>query len=138
MKSFKFQKGFVALMTVIIITAVLTATAFSLSYQSYFSRANSLYAEYKAKSAALAQGCLENAKLSLAQNPSFNPSSLELALSADPTDRCTIIGLSSDSPSVGQTKIITSASFQKATTNYQAIIDSTNFSVLSQAELPSL
>ena len=60
-------RGFVALMTVVILGAMLTVMVFSIGVATFFSRLNVVEREYKRTSLAYAEGCLEKALLDLAR-----------------------------------------------------------------------
>ncbi|MEK7569738.1 MAG: hypothetical protein AAB500_02525 [Patescibacteria group bacterium] len=64
-------KGFIALFSVIIITLVLLVVAVSLNFTGFFSRFNIFDTEKKEQSSALAEACLEDARLELALNSTF-------------------------------------------------------------------
>lgn len=67
------QKGFIALMSVIIIGAVMTVMMFTLGTSGFFARFDTLGAENKAASQALAEGCIAAATLKLAQDAAYQP-----------------------------------------------------------------
>lgn len=65
------NRGFIALVSVIIISFVLVLTAISLNFSGFYARFNVLDMEIKARTEALARGCIEQAKLEIAIDPSF-------------------------------------------------------------------
>lgn len=67
-QSKKEQQGFAALFTTIIISAVLFGVVVALHEKSFLLRMRVLGAEYKAQSYALAEGCVQVARLRLAAN----------------------------------------------------------------------
>jgi hypothetical protein len=68
----KKEKGFIALFSVVIISFVLILVAVTLSFTGYFSRYDILDSENKKRSEALAEACLESARLAIAiDNYSF-------------------------------------------------------------------
>lgn len=71
MKIQKNEKGYIALTSVIIISAMIMIIAATMSSYSFFSRSNILDAELKKISNALAEACVETALLKLAQNNSY-------------------------------------------------------------------
>ncbi len=71
MNSMKTQKGFVALMSVIIISAIMLTLIFTLNLSSYFARFDALGGENKRVSLGLAEACVEAAKLKIAQNAAY-------------------------------------------------------------------
>lgn len=67
------QRGFIALMSVIIIGAVMTMMMFTLGTSGFFARFDTLGSENKAASQALAEGCIAAATLELAQDAAYQP-----------------------------------------------------------------
>jgi hypothetical protein len=65
------QRGFIALMSALIISAVLLLMATSGSFAGYYSRTNSLNSEFKARSAALADACANQTLLALANDSTY-------------------------------------------------------------------
>jgi hypothetical protein len=65
------QHGFIALMSVIIISAVLLGAAATASTAGFFARFNELNAEYKKTASGLAESCINTALLNLAQNYTY-------------------------------------------------------------------
>lgn len=63
-----YNNGFIALFSVIIVSFILLLAAVSLSFSGFFARFNILDSELKARSDALAEGCLEAALLELAKD----------------------------------------------------------------------
>jgi hypothetical protein len=56
-------RGFIALFSVIIVSAILMLAAVGLSFSGFFGRFNVVDSEYKARSDALASSCLDTAIL---------------------------------------------------------------------------
>ncbi|OGN03956.1 MAG: hypothetical protein A2831_00095 [Candidatus Yanofskybacteria bacterium RIFCSPHIGHO2_01_FULL_44_17] len=67
------QDGFVALISAIIIGAVLVAITFALGFSSFISRANILDVEFKEKSIGLAEACVDAAIILLQGNSGYVP-----------------------------------------------------------------
>lgn len=63
--------GFIALMSVIIISAILLVLVFTLGVSSFFNRFDALDAENKRISLGLAEACVNVAMLKIAQNPNY-------------------------------------------------------------------
>ena len=61
-----YQKGFIALFSVIIISFILLFIAVTLNFSGFFGRFNVFDSELKSESDALAEACLESARLALA------------------------------------------------------------------------
>lgn len=64
-------KGFIALMSAIIISAVLLLLATGGSLGGFYTRTNSLNLEYKERTYSFAQACVSHTLLALSQNPSY-------------------------------------------------------------------
>ena len=67
------QSGFIALITSIIISAVLLDFAVAIGESSFHSRINSLNNEFKKVSESLAEGCVNAALLKISQNYNYSP-----------------------------------------------------------------
>jgi hypothetical protein len=65
------HEGFIALMSAIIISAVLMLVVISGGLTGFFARANIFDAELKARSEAVADACLDQALLLIANNPAY-------------------------------------------------------------------
>ena len=115
------QQGFIALISAIVIAALLLTVTATLSFSSYVARFNLLGSEYKERSLALAEACGDTALLKLAQDPNYNPSNEVISLGSD---SCTVISLQNNTPIAGQITIITQGQFQKVTTNLKTVVSS--------------
>lgn len=65
------SNGFIALFSIILISFILVLVSVNLSYYSFSARFNILDSESKVKSKALAESCLELARLAIAINNNF-------------------------------------------------------------------
>ncbi|OGI94361.1 hypothetical protein A3A03_03420 [Candidatus Nomurabacteria bacterium RIFCSPLOWO2_01_FULL_40_18] len=111
------NKGFMALISVVIISAILLLVAISLSNTSFYGRSNILDSELKEKSSALAEACVDVAILKLTDNSSYSPIDEFVNVGSE---KCTI-----DSISVGNPKIIkVMADYQHYITKLEIEIDS--------------
>ena len=82
------QRGFIALISVVIMSAILLVLLFTLDITSFFDRFDALDIENKHVSAALAEACIQSALLRNAQG-NYATGSVGLDI-ADPEKRCTI------------------------------------------------
>ena len=73
MKTINNQSGFIALISVIIISLLLVTITVALSLVGFFGRFNILDNENKEISSGLAESCLDTVLLRLTQNPSYTP-----------------------------------------------------------------
>jgi hypothetical protein len=65
------QKGYVALISAIIISFVMSGLAVSANLAAFWARSNSLYREYKMISKNRAEACADSALLSIAQDQDY-------------------------------------------------------------------
>ncbi len=128
----KQHKGFMALFSVIIISATLMLIAVSLSFSGFYGRFNVFDSESKEKSNTLAEACIDSALLELAVYTTFSQSTIStIQIGAD---SCSILNVTN---SGGQATIIAHAAVSNAHTYYKAIIDMTTFKIISFEELPT-
>ena len=126
MREVKKDSGFVALITAIILTAILLIITVTLNQTSFFTRGILLDAEYKERSAALAEACVDVARLKLANDVSYSGNETILIGS----DECKIRPITLPN-------IETQGKFGLATTNFITVINTADFSVVSVNETPS-
>jgi len=120
------ESGFIAIISVVIIAALLMAISFTLSSNGFFARANVTDTESKEHSVALAEACVENARIKIAADPAYaGNETLTIG-----TDQCTITSVTGSSPKV----IIATATFQSAVTNLQVKIDPVTLQIISWEE----
>ncbi len=137
------KNGFVALMSVIIISAFLLVMIFTLGLGTFLSRINVLDIEFKKTSRSLAEACANQTMLKLAQNSSYTPVSSGECIGVGDTCgasgaklTCRICQVSA----VGSDRtILTRAVYSGAYTNIQASItlEATNVTVKDWKELGS-
>lgn len=123
------NKGFVALMSAIIISAVLLLLAITTSQSEFYSRFNILDSEIKEQSSSFADACLEVALLGFVQNPSYSGNVIVPVGS----DSCFI------SPVItsGSQKIfVAKGIYLNSHTNLKITLDGATFSVISVEEIP--
>lgn len=70
------NKGYIALMSAIIISLILVGMTFSISTGGYFSRFNVLNSEYKRISLGLAESCVNSALLRVSQDYNYLPAAV--------------------------------------------------------------
>ena len=121
-------RGFVALMSVIIISAVLMTMVYLLSASSFLERFDALDGEYKRESLALAEACVNAGILKIAQS---DYSAAQIVIdSTDPKKTCRVCQLSSSGD------ILTRAVYNGAYTNLSVSVDPTqgNYPVTAWVE----
>lgn len=126
------EEGFVALMSAIVLSAVLIAVTVALNQAGFFARSALLDSEYKERSAALAEACANVALLKLAADPAYAGGETLVLQS----DSCRIRPTRINSPIAGENTIETSAVFQEASTTLRIAARSSDFSIVSWDEVP--
>ena len=128
------QHGYIALISALIISAVLLTVSVSLGMLNFFTRFSVLDAEYKVRSQVLAESCARVALLRLAHNPSTATTG---AVSLG-SDSCSIVIIQNNVPMAGQTTIQTKAMFRQSVTNFHIVASTTSALLVSWQELPNL
>lgn len=122
------KRGFVALTSVIIISALLLVMATSAGLAGWYTRSNILDTELKERSGAAAEACVDQARLLLTKNPNYTGSTT-VAIG----DASCIIGPIS---TVGAQKVFdTLANYRNAYTHLQITLDATDLSLISWKEI---
>ena len=123
------QQGYIALLTVIIMSAILTALITSMSWQTTVFRAATMDREFKEQSRQLASACAAEAMLKFALDKSYRgPETILVA-----GQECTIISLVL--PNQQESLITTKAQVSDLITTWQTQFNLDNMSVISQAEI---
>jgi hypothetical protein len=130
----KKNTGFIALMSAIIISAILLLITINLSKNSFSGRLNILDSEYKERSVALAEACVDTALLKLANNSAYTGNQ---TITVSGGDTCIIKNIN---PTTDPIVIDTKAFFppvasQKATTNLHVRVNKVDLAVLSWEEI---
>jgi uncharacterized membrane protein YdfJ with MMPL/SSD domain len=123
-----YSRGFIALISVIIISLVLLIMAVSASTSSFTTRFDILHAEYKERGIALADSCVSQVLLRLAYDPAY-PSGYALPETLIiGSDTCRIISGSGNVFAI-------QARFQDSYTNIQLTVDPNIPAVTAYQEL---
>jgi hypothetical protein len=130
----KQPKGFIALMSVIIIMAILMLIVASTSLTGFFSRFNILDSELKERSSAIASACVDEALLQLANDSSWGGNATTTLPGGE---QCYVGLVQNNVPAAGQKTLKTRAFYSNFYTNLKVTIDSASLSVLSWQELPN-
>lgn len=132
--------GFVALMSVIIISAILLALVFTLGVSSFFNRFDALDVENKRASLGLAEACVSAAMLRVAQNGSYVPAVAGdcvtiggTCYAADPQKTCAICSVAGGNPATVVTRAVYNGAFSTVQVTFDTVPDS--FAVLKWEEL---
>jgi hypothetical protein len=134
------QKGFVALMSVVIISAILLVLVFVLEASTFFQRYDTLDYENKAISENLAESCVQEAMLKAEQNASYAGGDCislgGVCGGADPQKICRICSVTH---SAGSATANVRAVYSGAYSNLSVTFSTTagNPSILNWKETPS-
>jgi hypothetical protein len=134
----KNQRGYIALMSAIVISGILIMLTFILSLTTMFARFNILDAEYKKKSLGLAEACADMALLKLAGNIDYVLAAADhsLSVSADPLDICDIVDIQPSIPRIGMITVKVRGVYQNSHSNIEIKADSgNNLSINSWKEM---
>ena len=125
-------KGFIALMSAILISNVLLIVAAAGSLKGFYTRADILDSEIKARSNAAADACADVALLSLVQDPNYLGGDTH---SLNKDDVCMVRSVTAS----GTQKIIViqATSTGKAVTNLRVVYATDSRSVVSWLEVPN-
>ena len=128
------NKGFIALISAIVISVILLLIAANLSLTSFYGRSNILDSELKERSSALAEACADTAILKLANNKDYVLVAADHSISVG-TGQCDIVSYSF--PRTGNITIITKANYNNAYfTTLQIVVNSAaNMAVVSWEEI---
>ncbi len=119
------QRGFIALISAIIISVILLLVITNLSLTSFYDRFNVLDTELKTRSSDLAEACADTALLNVAKNITYTGS---VSVGAD---TCTIQSVTGSS----QKTILIQANYKNYYTNLQIVANASDASVVSWQEL---
>jgi len=127
------EAGFIALMSVLIISITLLGIAFARSNNGFFARFGALNSEYKRVGLGLAESCVNVALLKIAQNASYLPAAGGDTITVG-SNTCTIKSVSYD-----KTYWSTSPYHEMATIQTQGTFNDTwsNLSVTAVIQNPS-
>ncbi|OGI69752.1 hypothetical protein A2643_03915 [Candidatus Nomurabacteria bacterium RIFCSPHIGHO2_01_FULL_39_220] len=118
-----------ALISAIIISAILLLIVTNQSLTGFYGRSNILDSEMKERSSALAEACADTALLRLAANPAYAGGEKIIIDSGE----CTIISIDTNG-----SHIKTQGKFNNAYTNLRITIDTADFTVQSWEECSNL
>lgn len=138
-KQFYNQQGFIALTSVILISAVLLVLIVVISTSSFFARFNILDYENKKISSSLAEGCIKTALVNLAQDsvnyPGTIPNPAGALVTIETGKTCRICSVTTSNPYTIKTRAV----YNNAYTNLTLVgnLGAANFSVTSWDETNS-
>jgi type II secretory pathway component PulK len=112
------QQGFIALISVLMLSVMLLGVVISLAQYGMVSRYALLTLEQKEISNALARGCIQVARIAIANDPLYETANKQVSYD---DSWCEIVSIAV----VGSMSVVrTSASSSGAVTNLEAVIDS--------------
>ena len=125
------ERGFIALISAIIISAILLLVIAAMGTTSFFSRFNALDAELKERSSAAADACADRALAQLAFDPGYTGG----VYSLNALDQCRVGKVST----IGGTYHfqVQATSSGTAVTDLQVVANSADLSVISWQEIPT-
>lgn len=126
----KNNSGFLALMSSIIISAILLFITINTSFNGFYTRFNILDTEIKERSFALADSCLDIALLKFIQDSSFSGN-----INNSVSENSCYIGPVTTSGTQKTFKI--KGVYLNAHTNLKVVVNGTNFKVISVEEIPT-
>jgi len=124
------ERGFVALMSVIIIGATLLVVVIGASLTGFYSRYNVLDFELKERSASTADACADKALLELANDATYAGGTL---LSLNSLDRCRVGPV--NPVGSGQKSFSIQATSSDAVTNLSILVNTSDLSIASWREI---
>lgn len=125
------QEGFIALVSVLLISVILIIITFSISASGYFTRFNVLDSESKKISLGLAEGCVQKAMLNLAYGSLTVPQTVNIG-----TNSCKICSQTGGAPNTIKTRAVFNHSYSNVTV--QLTKDAfNNFTINSWEDGPS-
>ncbi|MEK7133551.1 MAG: hypothetical protein AAB804_00605 [Patescibacteria group bacterium] len=126
----KQERGFIALISTIIMSAVLLLVIASSGLVSFYSRFNTLDSELKQRSDATADACADMALLQLAQDPSYQGGTFTI----NSLDQCRVGKVAAVGG--GNTQFsVQATSSNTAVTNLRVVVDPADLSVVSWQEI---
>src|SRR5258706_16140740 len=124
------NNGYVAVVSAIIITAIITLVALATSNSSFFGRYDTETLEFKSISHQVAQGCLDHARLKLAMGLYSGNENVTIG-----SYTCHVYAITTN----GTQKILQAkATVSNETTNLQLTINALSFATISLVELNSI
>jgi len=129
------ERGFIALIAILIISVVLLASVISVAQFGITGRYILLDLERKAESESRAEACAQVARVAVFNDPAY-----EVTDKAVPVGKswCNVLSIVKNSPSSGFSRVEVSASSTGATTNLRATVDTSTGNITRLIELPIL
>jgi len=128
----KSSAGFIALISVIVITLILLTLTAALATKGFLDRFNIIDGENKEVSAGFAASCVEFARVGISnEGADYSPTNKDVCLDSHCTGeaddkKCTIVSVT---PATGHRTIQTISSYNHAATRYSVIVDSDDLEI---------
>lgn len=132
----KSGRGFIALISVLILSLVFLVAVVSVGQFGLSGRLLLLDLESKVESETFAEACVQSARILIAIDPLVERSNISITPKEDGDVSCTLVSLEADTPSAGESRILSQSMVDGATTNFEVIVDSSSLSVNSWEECP--
>ena len=133
------ERGYVALISILILSSVLLVTTLSLAQFGIASRFFILDLEFKTVSEKLAEACVHVARIKAYNDPAYEVEVDDPVVVSFDGKECTIISVTPGSGSDDdETTIVTTNTSDDAVTNYIVVVDNTTGDFLSWEEIPTL
>ena len=129
------KKGFIALLSSIIISLTLLLAVLGASQFGMTGRFILLHTEEKSLSSSAARSCLEVARIAILNDALYEISDREVYLLQH---TCKIISILANTPQTGKSTIKVQGNVNGAVTNIEAVINASTGAYISIQELPSL
>jgi hypothetical protein len=125
------RRGFIALISIIILSFVLLVAVVSLGQFGLTGRLLLLDIENKTRSEEYAEACVHAARILIVNDP--EASRTNVPFSYDDIS-CTLVSLDPDTPSSGESTIKSKAEVDGATTNFVVVVDAASYDIVSWKE----
>jgi hypothetical protein len=128
-------KGYIALISVLLISTALLVAVISLSFTGYLNRFIILESQLKEDSLAHAEACVSTAIGEIARNQAYSPTHAGVRIDADGVDDCYIESVTVS----GSNRIIlatNNSASNKAVSKIQATVSATTLVISSWNEIP--
>ena len=131
MGSNKTPRGFIALLSTIVISFTLLIAVIIIGDRGVVGRYQLLDLENKQASQALAESCIGSAMIGIANDPTFSVSNVSVPVGSY---TCTVISVSPNTPTSGNTTLKASGVKSGATTYLKVVVNSSSVAVTNWQE----
>lgn len=129
-----YTRGFIALISVLMLSVILLAAVISLAQYGIISRYALLTLEQKESTESLAGACVQVARIAVVNDPQYQTTNKIVSVG---TDSCLIEHIFAQTPSLGISRIETSASSSGAMTNLRVEVDTASGAIVRLEEIPT-